>query len=104
MNAFEAKIAGDIGVANMEKMGIGWLTFEGKRMDYWTPQKGEHYHLIVEAMWAKLRQNPQVKVMLLATGDLILRPDHHQPEDAPPSWKYYQIWMEIRAELQRAGS
>jgi predicted NAD-dependent protein-ADP-ribosyltransferase YbiA (DUF1768 family) len=29
-------------------------------------------------MREKVRQNPEVKQVLLATGDLILRPDHHQ--------------------------
>jgi hypothetical protein len=38
----------------MKKMGIDWVTFEGKRIKYWSKEKGEHYRLIVEAMRAKL--------------------------------------------------
>ena len=100
MTAFDAKNAGAIAEENMRKMGIGWVTFEGKRMTYRSPKKGAHYRLIVEAMRAKLEQNPRVRETLLATGDLILRPDHIQEPAAPPEWRYFEIWMEIRNELQ----
>lgn len=101
MSAFEAKAAGDLGFENMKEMGIDWVSFEGRRMIYWTPEKGEHYKLVVEALWEKLKQNPPVRETLLRTGDLILRPDHRMPADAPPSWKYFEIWMEIRTALRR---
>jgi hypothetical protein len=52
-------------------------------------------------MRAKLEQNPKVREILLATGDLILRPDHITEPDDPPEWRYYDIWMEIRAELRK---
>jgi predicted NAD-dependent protein-ADP-ribosyltransferase YbiA (DUF1768 family) len=48
-----------------------------------------------------VRQNPEVRRVLLATGDLVLKPDHHQEPNAPAAWRYYQILMEIRAELQQ---
>src|SRR5271170_5875472 len=50
MTAFEAKSAGDIGEENMRRIGIDWVTFEGKRMPYRSQSKGEHYRLNVEAM------------------------------------------------------
>src|SRR4029077_11501142 len=34
LTAFEAKRAGDVGSRNMAKMGIDWVTFEGKQMPY----------------------------------------------------------------------
>ena len=98
MTAFEAKSAGTIAEDNMRKMGIDWVTFEGKQMPYRSPKKAEHYQLIVAAMRAKLQQNPNVRKILLSTGDLILRPDHIQEPDAPPEWQYFKIWMELRAE------
>ena len=101
MSAFEAKKAGDVGFKMMKNMGIETVTFGGQKMKYWTSEKSEHYHLIVEAMKEKLLQNKNVRKILLATGNLILRPDHHQPEDAPPSWRYCEIWMELRGELQK---
>ena len=100
MTAFAAKDAGTLAEANMRKMGIGWVTFEGRRMPYRSQVKGEHYRLIVAAMRAKLEQNSKVREILLETGDLILRPDHIEEPDAPPEWRYYRIWMEIRNELQ----
>jgi predicted NAD-dependent protein-ADP-ribosyltransferase YbiA (DUF1768 family) len=100
MAGFEAKAAGDPAWDNMKKMGINWVTYRGRRMDYYTSDKGEHYRLIVRATRAKVEQNPEVRCVLLATGDLLFRPDHHQPSDAPPSWHYFDIYMEIRRELQ----
>lgn len=100
MTAWDAKNAGAIGEANMKKMGIDWVSFDGKRMVYWSIPKGEHYRLIVAAMRAKLEQNPKVKEVLLSTGSLILRPDHYQEENPPPEWHYFEIWMMLRSELQ----
>ena len=104
MTAFEAKAAGDIGENNMRKMGIDWVTFEGRRMPYRSMTEGEHYRLIVEAMRAKLAQNPKARQILLSTGDLVLLPDHIQEANAPPEWAYYKLWMELRSELQRGGA
>ncbi|MGC9947658.1 MAG: NADAR family protein [Bryobacteraceae bacterium] len=101
MTAFEAKDAGTLAEANMPKMGIDWVTFEGRRMPYRSREKGEHYRLIVAAMRAKLEQNPKVRDILLETGDLILRPDHIEEANCPAEWLYYNIWMEIRSALQQ---
>ena len=84
----------------MRKLGVDWVTFAGQRMPYRSMIKGQHYHLMVEAMRAKLAQNPRVREILLSTGNLILLPDHIQERDAPPEWAYYRIWMDIRTELQ----
>jgi predicted NAD-dependent protein-ADP-ribosyltransferase YbiA (DUF1768 family) len=100
MTAFEAKHAGDLGEKNMAAMGIDWVTFEGRRMAYKSAAPGEHYRIIKEAMWAKVRQNPEVRRVLLSTGDLVLRPDHHQEAGAPPEWRYFEVWMEVRARLR----
>lgn len=102
MTAFEAKSAGTLAEENMKTLGIDWVTYNGKRFPYRSQTPGEHYRLIVAAMRAKLEQNPEVKRILLATGDLILKPDHHGEPNPPPEWKYYEIWMQIRSDLQRA--
>lgn len=99
MTAFDAKTAGDLAEKNMERMGINWVTFEGERMTYRTPEKGAHYDLIMSAMRAKLEQNPEVASTLMATGDLVLQPDHTPEPNAPPAWHYFEIWMAIRSEL-----
>ncbi len=103
MTAFQAKAAGDMAEDNMRKLGIDWVTFEGQRMPYRSMKKGDHYRLIVDAMRAKLEQNPAVRQVLLSTGDLMLLPDHKQEINVPPEWAYFKIWMEIRRELQKGG-
>ena len=111
MTGFEAKAAGTLAEENMKKLGIDWVTFKGKRFPYrsHTPAdsllrsyRADHYRLILAAMRAKLEQNPEVKRILLATGDLILKPDHIQERNAPREWKYNEIWMQLRSELQNA--
>jgi predicted NAD-dependent protein-ADP-ribosyltransferase YbiA (DUF1768 family) len=102
MTAWDAKNAGDAAYENMKKMGIDWVTFEGAMMPYWSKTKGEHYRIIVEAMRAKLEQNPKVREILLSTGDLTLLPDHYQETDPPAEWSYFNIWMDLRAELRRS--
>jgi predicted NAD-dependent protein-ADP-ribosyltransferase YbiA (DUF1768 family) len=103
MVSFEAKDAGAAAEVNMRKMGINWVTFEGRRIAYRSPHKDGHYELIVAAMRAKLEQNPKVREILMATGDLTLLPDHIEEANAPPEWHYYRIWMDIRTELQQAS-
>lgn len=101
LTAFDAKRAGDLAEKNMKQIGIVWVTFEGRRIEYRAAEQGEFYNLIVAATREKVRQNPEVKRVLLATGDLMLKPDHHQEPNAPPAWRYYEILTQIRTELQR---
>lgn len=99
MTAFEAKKAGKIASENMKTLGIDWVTYNGRKINYRENTKGEFYKLILQAEWAKLQQNEQVRKVLLNTGDLKLRPDHSEEPGAAPAWRYYEIWMEIRAQL-----
>jgi hypothetical protein len=100
MSGFDAKDAGTAAEGNMRRMGIDWVTFEGNRIRYRSQRKADHYDIIVAAMRSKMEQNPKVREILLATGDLILLPDHTGERGAPAEWLYFQIWMEIRRELQ----
>ncbi len=101
LTSFDAKHAGDLADRNLAKMGITWVSFEGRRMEYRHATPGEHYQLIVAATREKVRQNPEVAKVLLATGNLILKPDHHQEPNAPAAWRYYEILTQIRTELQQ---
>jgi predicted NAD-dependent protein-ADP-ribosyltransferase YbiA (DUF1768 family) len=101
MTDWAAKRAGDGADAIMRKKDINWVTFDGQKMDYRTAAAGEHYNLIKEATREKVRQNPEVKKVLLSTGDLVLRADHHQGKTPPAAWRYYDILTEIRHELQQ---
>jgi len=100
LTAFDAKRAGTLAEENMEKLGIDWATFEGKRFPYRSLRPGKHYELIVAATREKVRQNENVRKVLLLTGDLVLKPDHYGEPNAPPEWRYYEILMQIRKELQ----
>ncbi len=99
MTAFDAKKAGALAEANMKTLGIDWCTFEGERFTYRSLTPGKHYELIVAGMREKLKQNPEVKETLLKTGDLILKPDHKPELNSPPEWRYFEVWMMIRSEL-----
>ena len=101
LTAFDAKHAGTAADANMKKLGITWVTFEGKRLEPRSTTSDEYYNLIVEGTREKVRQNPEVQEVLLATGDLVLKPDHHQEPDAAAAWRYYEILTTIRTELQK---
>jgi len=101
LTGFAAKRAGTLAEQNMLKMGIGWVSFEGKRFDYKPATPGEHCRLIAAATREKVRQNPQVQKALLATGNLVLKPDHHQDPNAPAAWRYCEILMHIRTELRQ---
>jgi hypothetical protein len=101
MVGFEAKAAGTLAEDNMRAMGIAWVTFEGRRIAYRPARPGEHYRLIGRATRAKVDQNREVARVLMATGSLKLRPDHHQEPHAPAAWRYYEILTAIRAELRK---
>lgn len=100
MTAFTAKDAGKIGEQKMKELGIDWVTYQGQQMVYCSVIPGLHYALIKRAMEEKVKQNPEVKKILLMTGDLKLRPDHHSEGCQAPEWRYYDLWMEIRSDLQ----
>jgi predicted NAD-dependent protein-ADP-ribosyltransferase YbiA (DUF1768 family) len=101
LTSFAAKHAGDLANTNMAKMGIAWVSFEEKRMEYRPTNPGAHYRLIVAATREKVRQNPEVRKVLLSTGHLILKPDHYQEPNAPAAWRYYEILTQLRTELQQ---
>ncbi|MFH1572507.1 MAG: hypothetical protein ABIG68_00900 [Acidobacteriota bacterium] len=100
MVGFDAKNAGELAEANMVRMNINWVTFEGKRLPYWSKEKGEHYQLIRQVLWEKVRQNPEVRDLLLATGELVLTPDNFDSLRGLPAWRYFDIYMEIRQSLR----
>lgn len=102
MTAFEAKDAGNLANANMKQLGITWVTYQGKKINYLENSKGAFYQLVFRAMGLKLEQNAEVKNILLMTGDLVLKPDHKQSGTEAPAWKYFDIWMEYRDKLQES--
>src|ERR1051325_7140900 len=51
LTGFEAKKAGTLAEANMKQMGINWVSFDGRQMEYKTAEPGEHYRLIRAGTW-----------------------------------------------------
>jgi predicted NAD-dependent protein-ADP-ribosyltransferase YbiA (DUF1768 family) len=54
----------------------------------------------VDATREKVKQNPEVRRVLLPTGDLVLKPDHHEEPNAADGWRYYEILTMIRREIR----
>ena len=102
MTSFDAKRAGDKAAENMKKLGIEWVTYKGKKIDYRGKDQDKFYDIIFRASRAKLENNPQIKALLLKTGNLKLLPDHTQKPTDPPSYRYFDIYMKLRSEYQTA--
>ncbi|OGQ18577.1 MAG: hypothetical protein A3B70_05170 [Deltaproteobacteria bacterium RIFCSPHIGHO2_02_FULL_40_11] len=100
---FEAKKAGNNTKENYTKLGISWVSYKGRRMEYKGKDQAIHYRLIKRAILAKILQNKNARDLLLQTGNLKLRPDHIQDKDVPPAYRYYDILMDIRTKLQRTA-
>lgn len=99
MVGFSAKRYGSRASEIMDRHGIDWVSYRGKRFPYRSYEKtGDFYKLIRRAMQAKFDQNPAVRQLLASTGQLRLQADHHQSRFDPPAWSYQDIWMEIRAK------
>jgi predicted NAD-dependent protein-ADP-ribosyltransferase YbiA (DUF1768 family) len=98
---FEAKHAGDLANKVMKEHSINWVTYQGKKFNYKDMAEGSQYHydLIYKVMWAKVTQNPEIKNLLLETGNLILKPDHGQAATSPRAYFYFDILMDIRKKL-----
>ena len=98
---FEAKHAGNFASIIMNKNNINWVTYKGQKYIYREMGNSPFYELIEKITREKIRQHPSLKRLLLATGDLKLRPDHKQRAGDPKAWRYYDIYMKIREELKK---
>jgi predicted NAD-dependent protein-ADP-ribosyltransferase YbiA (DUF1768 family) len=104
LTAFDALKAGKAAEAIMKDKSITWVSFHGNKIEYKGQHADAYYEIIEAATRAKIDENPDVKRVLLATGDLKLRPDHHEDKDGTKAWKYYDIYMKLRKELQQNPS
>lgn len=103
MVAFEALKAGKKANEIMKELSIQWVSFHNQKIDFKGKEIEKHYEIIEAAARAKIDQNPEVKKVLLSTGDLILKPDHHEDKDGTKAWRYYEIYMKLRQELLSKG-
>src|SRR5690606_23909846 len=70
MDGYKAKSAGGYANRLMDKNKANWVTFEGKKIKFYSKTPGKHYQLIWDALIEKLRQNPEVLEVLLKTKNL----------------------------------
>ncbi|MBC7457686.1 MAG: NADAR family protein, partial [Bdellovibrionaceae bacterium] len=100
MSGFESKTAGDLANVNMKKLGIKWITYRGEKVEYNGSGVQRHYQIILNASRAKIAQNPNLKKLLLSTGDLKFLPDHTQQPNPNPAYLYFDIYLKIRSEIK----
>lgn len=96
-----AKKMGDYANEKMKKLGIDWVSYKGKRISLFVPEKGLFYRLIYHVLVEKVKQNKNVHEILTRTGKLNLLPDHKMNPNSPPAWKYNEIYMDIRSKLPK---
>lgn len=99
MSGFEAKKAGDLANANMKKLGIKWVSYNGEKIFYNGEGQARHYDLILQACRAKVEQNQKLKQLLISTAPLKFLADHKQGPETLPSYRYNEIYFRIRQEL-----
>lgn len=97
-----AKSAGNSANKVYAKYGLKNVSWGTHYFNYNDLAEGSDYHyvLIKRVFREKLNQNPGLWELLMRTGCLILRPDHKVSETLPPSYKYFNIFMELRSERQ----
>ena len=100
LTGLQAHRAGERAEDNMRALGIGWVSFQGERIEYLGAGHERYAELVEEASLAKLRQDPQLERLLLSTGDLRLRPDYRSKADTVPASLYCEVWTRIRARLR----
>lgn len=98
----EAKNAGSLANKIYSQFGLKFVNWGEYFFDYVDHAEGSafHYKLVKRALRAKLDQNPALWELLLKTGCLTLKPDHKPGSNEPASYRYYEIFMELRAERQ----
>ncbi len=101
LSGFEAKKAGDLANANMKKLGIKWITYKGEKIEYGGRDIEKHYEIILKACRAKLAANPKLLDLLRSTKNLKFLADHKQKTDSPPAYKYHEIYMKLRSEIEQ---
>lgn len=102
LDGFISKKAGDDANKINKKYGFNKVSYKGKFFDYKDMKEGSRYHykIIKEATREKVYQNKDIRELLLKTKGLKLMPDHTQGDNPPPSYKYFDILMDIRDSIK----
>ena len=102
MSGHEAKRAGNLAKKIYEKNQLKNVSWQKHFFDYRDHAEGSefHYQLIRRALVAKLKATEGLWDLLMRTDCLILKPDHYTSDKDPASYRYYDIFMDIRRERQ----
>lgn len=101
MSSWDSKSAGNAANQMYADHGFKLINYFDHWFIYTDGNEGSQFHLglITRAIRAKVTQNPEIKMLLLKTAGLKLRPDHLMSEKVFPSFKYHVILENIREEL-----
>lgn len=101
MSGWDSKSAGDLANKIYKANNFSTINYKDHQFNYNDRADGSKFHLelMTRAIREKINQNEAVKLLLLKTRGLILKPDHKMKEDTQASYKYHEILMQIREEL-----
>jgi hypothetical protein len=102
MYSWDSKEAGNFANQMYADNNLKFINYFEHKFIYTDGKEGSEFHLalITRAITAKVMQNPELKNLLLQTKGLRLRPDHIMSEKILPSFKYHEILMKIRDEME----
>ncbi len=101
MYSWDSKSAGNWANQIYADNNLSMINYFDHWFIYTDGKEGSQFHLelITRAIRAKIEQNPEIKLLLLKTKGLRLKPDHQMSENVYPSFKYFEILEKIRDEL-----
>lgn len=101
LSGWDSKNAGSLANKIYKENNFSWISYKDHKFNYTDKGEGSKFHLqlMIKAIKEKVNQNEEIKKLLIKTKGLILKPDHIMDENALPSYKYHEILMQIRDEL-----
>lgn len=102
LSGWDSKNAGTAANKINKKNNIDWISYKDRKFAYRDMGEDSAFHLalITRATRAKIEQNAKIKALLLKTKGLKLMPDHKQNDKDPDSYRYFDILMKIRDNLE----
>lgn len=102
MSGWDSKNAGNAANEIYDQNRLRLISYKNQQFRSGDKKEGAALHLkiITDGIREKVKQNPEIKALLLSTKGLILRPDHYISDKDPESHKYHLILMKIRDELE----
>lgn len=101
LSGWDSKNAGNLANEVYANNKFKWINYQDHKFSYTDMAEGSDFHLILitRAIREKVNQNEEIKILLLKTKGLKLKPDHFMSDRVPASFKYHEILMTIRDEM-----